>query len=135
MMVAIVIVGVTSAIGIGRIQQLIVANRVQRAASAVQNDLEAAFAIAGRDRRPVRISWDASTMALGVTDRAGTTAFRHTTLGMGSYGLRAQDVTFSASPLEVYPNGLAQDTLNITIVRGNASKQVRMTRSGLVLVQ
>jgi hypothetical protein len=74
-------------------------------------------------------------MQLGVTNRAGTTAFRHTTLGMDGYGLRTRDVRFSRNPIEVYPNGLAQDTLTITLTRSGMTKHIRMSRAGLVLIQ
>ena len=87
MMAALVIVGITSAMSAGRIHDLIIQERIARAATAVQNDLEAAFAIAGRNRRPIRIVWSAANMQLDVTDRAGTTAYRHTGLGPDAYGL------------------------------------------------
>ncbi len=74
-------------------------------------------------------------MQMGVTNRAGTTAFRHTNLGMGAYGLRSADVSFSSSPVEVYPDGLANDTLTITISHTSITKHVRMTRTGMVLIQ
>src|SRR5215472_13214087 len=125
MMVVLVLVGITTAIALGRIQKLMIMNRIQRAATAAQNDLEAAFAIAGRDRQPIEIQWSTATMSLGVTDRTGTTPFRHTALGMGGYGLRTRDVRFSRTLLEVYPNGLAEDTLNITITRSGITKHVR----------
>lgn len=134
-MVVLVIVGITSSISIGRIHALIIQERVQRAATSVQNDLEAAFALAARNRRPIRIEWNATTMQLGVTDRAGTTAYRHTNLSQDAYGMRASGVTFSRSPLEVYPNGMANDTLTITIHGPNVTKTIRMSRAGLVLVQ
>jgi prepilin-type N-terminal cleavage/methylation domain-containing protein len=135
MMVVLVIVGITTAMTAGRIQALMVQNRVQRAATAVQNDIEAAFAIASRDRRPIRISWNQATMQLNVTDRAGTTAFRRTTLGIAGYGLRRTDVAFSSNPIEIYPNGLAQAADTITISKFSYTKRVVMSRSGLVLVQ
>jgi prepilin-type N-terminal cleavage/methylation domain-containing protein len=135
MMVVLVIVGITTAMTAGRIQALMVQNRVQRAATAVQNDIEAAFAIASRDRRPIRISWNPATMQMSVTDRAGTTAFRRTTLGIAAYGLRRTDVSFSSNPIEIYPDGLAPNALTITISKFNYTKSVVMSRSGLVLVQ
>ena len=134
-MVALVIVGITSSITVGKMHQLMIQNRIQRAATTMQNDLEAAFAIAVRNRRPISISWNSSKQQMQVTDRAGTTAFRKTNLGMGSFGLRPQDVSFSRTGLEVYPDGLANDTLTITIRRNGNIKLVRMSRAGLVLVQ
>src|SRR5205085_2037663 len=118
----------------GRIHDLIIQQRVARAATAVQNDLEAAFAIAGRNRHPVRIVWDSTARQLGLTDRAGTTAYRHTGLGKDPYGLTGNGVSFSRSPVEVYPNGLANDTLIITFTAPNITRRVRMSRSGLVQI-
>jgi type II secretion system protein H len=135
LMVVLVIVGITSSITAGKIQQLMVQNRIQRAATSVQYDMEAAFAIAVRNRRPMRISWNSATQQMAVTDRAGTTVFRHTNLTMGSYGLRSSGVSFSASPIEVYPDGLASDTLTITISSTSLTKTVRMSRAGMVLIQ
>jgi type II secretion system protein H len=135
MMVVVVIVGITGTITAGKVRNLMIQNRIQRASTAVRNDLEAAFALAARNRRPIHIEWNSSTMQLAVMDRADTTAFRHTTLGMGGYGLRTKDVRFSRSPIEVYPNGMASDTLNITFSRSGSMKQVRMSRTGLVQVQ
>lgn len=135
MMVVIVIVGITGTMTAGRFHALLVQSRIQRAASAVRNDLEAAFAIAGRNRRPIHIEWNSTTMQLAVMDRSDATAFRHTTLGMDGYGLRPSDVAFSSSPIEIYPNGMASDTLNITISRSGNIKHVRMSRAGLVQIQ
>jgi type II secretory pathway pseudopilin PulG len=132
--VVLVIVGITSAMSAGRIHELIIQQRIARAATAVQNSLEAAFAIAGRNRHPVRIAWDSVAKQLGVTDRAGTTAYRHTGLGPDPYGLSANSVSFSRSPVEVYPNGLANDTLTITLTAPNLIKRIHMTRSGLVQI-
>ena len=67
------IVGITFAISVGRIHDMMIQQRIARAATAVQNDLEGAFALASRNRRPIRISWNSATMQLDVTDRAGTT--------------------------------------------------------------
>jgi type II secretory pathway pseudopilin PulG len=134
----ITILGVLTAISAGKITGIMTQQRVARAATAVQGDIETAFAIAGRNRRPVRMVWNASTMQFQVTDRAGTTAYRTTTLSSDAYGLVAGDVTVSASPIEVYPNGLAADTLRITIsiTRGGTtwSRRVHASLAGLVVV-
>ena len=135
LMVVVVIMGVGFGVSAGRVHELMIQARVARAATAVQNDLEAAFAISARNRRPIRISWDATYMRLGVTDRAGTLTYRQTGLGPNAYGLTAGAVTFSRSPLEIYPNGMANDTLTITLHQTNYVKRVRMSRTGMVLVQ
>ena len=130
-LVVMIIAAVVTAMSVGRIHSLTVQQRLQRAVVATRNDIEAAHTIAVRNRQPVRISWSAATRQLVVTDRAGTTYFRRSNLGT-VYGLAAAGVTFSRSPIEVYPNGLANDTLLITLTVETVTKRVRVSRSGLV---
>jgi type II secretory pathway pseudopilin PulG len=132
MMVVLVIVGITGTVTAGRVHALIIKSRIQRASTAVRNDLEAAFALAARNRRPIHIEWSSSKMQLVVMDRSDVTAFRRTTLGMGGYGLRTKDVRFSSSPIDVFPNGMAGDTLNIRFSRSGNVTHVRMSRTGLI---
>jgi len=135
LMVVVVIMGVVGSMSAGRIHELMLHGRLSRAASGVQNDLEAAFATAGRNRRPIRIVWNSTSMQMQVTDRAGYLTYRRTSLGVDPYGLTPGAVTFSRSPVEVYPTGLANDTLLITLSVENITKRVRMSRAGLVQVQ
>jgi hypothetical protein len=134
-MVVVVMLGILSAASVGRIRDFVIQQRVVRASTAVQNGLEAAFALASRNRQPVRISWSSSTMQLGVTDRAGIVYYRRIGLGADAYGLQAANVSVSRSPLEVYPNGFANDTLVITLTAPGSMKKIRMTRAGLVRIE
>lgn len=131
-LVVMIIAAVVTAMSVGRIHSLTVQERLQRAVTATQNDIEAAHAIAIRDRQPVRIAWNSGKRQLVVTDRAGTTFFRKSNLG-AVYGLAAAGVTFSRSPVEIYPNGLANDTLLISLTVETVTRRVRVSRSGLIL--
>jgi len=44
-------------------------------------------------------------------------------------------VTFSTSPIEVYPNGLANNALVVTLSSNGFTKRLRMSRAGLVNAQ
>lgn len=133
--ISLVVLGIVSAMSAGRIHDLLIQQRVIRASTAMENSLEAAFAIATRNRQPVRVSWSPSTMQLGVTDRAGLVYYQRLGLGSDAYGLQSANVSFSRTPLEVYPNGLANDTLTITLSANGTTKRIRMTRAGLVRVE
>jgi prepilin-type N-terminal cleavage/methylation domain-containing protein len=135
LMLVVVLLGIVSAMSAGRIHDLIIQQRVVRAATAVQNGLESAFALAGRNRQPVRISWSPASMQFGVTDRSGNVFYRRIGLGTDAYGLESANVSVSRSPLEVYPGGLANDTPAVTLSVSGMTKRIRMTRSGLVRVQ
>jgi prepilin-type N-terminal cleavage/methylation domain-containing protein len=135
--VVLILVGIITATAGPRISVMRSKQRVTRAASTIQTNLEKAFAISTRNRAPMEIVWNATTMKLSVTNRAGTMTYGELKLG-SDYGLRTGEVTASASKIEVFPNGLASGALTITITttRGSATytKVVTMNRAGLVKV-
>jgi prepilin-type N-terminal cleavage/methylation domain-containing protein len=139
MMVVVMIGGVLGAMSFGKINLINNDRRLNSAMSAVQNDIEMAFNLAARDRVPMRLTWTPSAMTMTLTDRAGTKTFRTANLS-SEYGLRSSsNVTFSlgnsttpAAPYEVYPNGLAIDTLLITLTKNGVTKKVWVSRAGMV---
>jgi len=137
MLAVLVIVGLLVGISIGRISTTITQQRLNRAAIALSGDLESAFSLAQRDRKPVTISFDPDRLELSIADAASGTVFRKTSLA--NFDLKPSDVTLSRTSLNVYPAGLAGDSLSITLstTLGNMtySHRVRMTRGGLVQVK
>jgi prepilin-type N-terminal cleavage/methylation domain-containing protein len=138
LLLVVTIIGLVAGISVGRISNLVTQNRVVRASTVIRGDLETAFALAGRNRQPMRIQWVSGPMELAVTDRSGTVSYRRTTLAGDAYRLAPGQVTVSSPLVEVFPNGLASDTLSIriSVTRGTTtfSRRVRMTRAGLVQV-
>ncbi len=137
MLAVIVIVALIMGISIGRISAIITQQRLNRAAVSLSSDLQAAFSLAQRNRKPVTIAFSDSTMELSVADAASGTVLRKTSLG--NFNLTASNVTLSRSTLNVYPAGLAGDSLSITLSAtvGSTtySQRVRMTRGGLVQIK
>lgn len=135
-MVAVTIIGIAIALSLPKIQAISNQTKVQRAAQAIQMETQQAFAIAGRNRAPVTLRWNSSTLQLQTTNLAGTTVYRR--LGLGStsgYSMDAGTVTVSNAALTVFPSGLAADTLLVTLSRSGYSRKIRMSRSGMVRVQ
>src|SRR5687768_2703122 len=81
-LVALTLVGIATALSIPRVSRVMSQTNVQRAAQALQIEVQQAFAIAGRNRAPVTIRWDAGTTQLRITNLAGTTIYRR--LGVGA---------------------------------------------------
>jgi prepilin-type N-terminal cleavage/methylation domain-containing protein len=134
--VVMMIGGIVTTMSIGKVHTLLSQQRVVHAATAVQNDLEAAFQIAGRNRKPVQISWDAAKQQFTVGDRVGSTMYyRRTNLSAQAFGLNPTAVSVSKTPLAVFPNGLAEDTLLITFSSNGITKKLYMSRTGLVRVK
>jgi prepilin-type N-terminal cleavage/methylation domain-containing protein len=109
--------------------------RIDQAAATVSYDLQMAFAIVGRNRKPVRIAWDPANVRFLVTDRSDTLLFRTRIMGPDSpYKLNASMFTVSKSMVEIYPPGLAADSLNIHIINKDQKRTISMQRGGLVRV-
>jgi prepilin-type N-terminal cleavage/methylation domain-containing protein len=128
------IVGILAMMSIGKTSRILTGWRVTRAAQAVDQELQTAFALVGRNRKPLTITMDLTKMELRLTDRAGTVYRRRNFGPTSAYNLRASDLTLSRSALEIYPPGLAADSLSITITGRGVKKRVRMLRGGLVQI-
>ena len=128
------IVGILAMMSLGKTARILTGWRVTRAAQAVDQELQTAFALVGRNRKPLTITFDLSKMEIRLSDRAGT-IYRRRNFGITSaYKLQSSDVTLSRSTLEIYPPGLAADSLSITITGRGVQKRVRMLRGGLVQI-
>lgn len=123
-----------AAVSIGRTSRLIDGWRVARAAQSMTEEIQTGYALVGRNRKPLTIGFNTSTMELTFADRAGI-IYRRRAYGMYSeYKLQPSDVTFSRTSVEVYPPGLAADTLSILIQRPGTARRVRMLRGGLTQI-
>jgi prepilin-type N-terminal cleavage/methylation domain-containing protein len=132
-------IGLVSLMAFNRVGSMMTQWRVARAAQAYGEELQSAFAIVGRDRRPVRITVVKTPvtgeMELRLTNRAGDTIYRRRNFGRSSaYKLDLINLTPSLNSLLVFPPGLAADTLSITILRDGKYRRVRMLRGGLVQI-
>jgi prepilin-type N-terminal cleavage/methylation domain-containing protein len=135
LLIVVTMAGIVGGLSIGKISAYMMQQRVAKAAYSITNDLQQAFAVAGRIRRPVRIVIDTTTMQLSITDRAQTTVIRRVSLGQ-AYGLTSANVSFyPATPLEIYPSGLAADTMWISLQSSGTSRYIRVSRAGMVQVR
>jgi hypothetical protein len=139
-MMVIVIASLTLAIGVrglGAAQNRI---RVDRAASVLSDDFQSAFALVGRDRKPVRIVYDASKVRFILTDRSGTNIFRIRSVGEDSeYKMTASTIAVSDTAFEIYPPGLAEAAYTVTLKKGvgtndPVTRVLTISRAGLASV-
>jgi type II secretory pathway pseudopilin PulG len=131
---------VVTVISAGRIADYMSDRNAAAAAAVMQGDLQHAFTIAARNRRPLRVSFSVADTALHITNRENTVTYVRRGFGVGSgFMLRPSDVTFcthtcTSAAIDVFPNGWASDTLNVTVGREGHARGLRMSRSGLVVV-
>jgi prepilin-type N-terminal cleavage/methylation domain-containing protein len=138
MLIVMSLLSIIGLMSMGQVSDYMRERNVAAASAVVRNDLQQAFAIAARNRRPVRVSFASADTALRITNRDASVTYVRRGLGNGSgFQLRPSDVAFCASTcadasVDVFPNGWASDTLSVTISKGPYSRGLRMSRSGLV---
>ena len=135
LLIVISMISLIAMMAMGRTGSMITQWRVARAAQAYSEEIQSAFAIVGRDRKPVLITLDKANMELRLTNRAGTIVYRRRNFGRTSaYTLDADDIAASSLNVLVFPPGLAADTMTVSIKRQGKFRRIRMLRGGLVQV-
>jgi prepilin-type N-terminal cleavage/methylation domain-containing protein len=106
-------------------------SRVNQAAMVVAQDMAQAVTDAQRQRKPVRIARGADMVSITISDRASGTVLSTRSLGATDpYAL--DSVSFSVTPVDVFPNGFTSSALTITLWDEQYSRQVTMSRAGWV---
>ena len=131
MLLVMIVMGLLVAISVPKMGRVMRHERVNRAAQVVVADLQNGFAMAGRQRAPVRLTFTTSTKTYVFSDRATGTVFQTRIMDDRSeYAL----TTLSASPatIDVLPNGIGSMSLSITIAQGDYSRTVTASSAGFV---
>jgi Tfp pilus assembly protein FimT len=132
------LIGVMTAFSIPKITGTIRASQVNRAATIVAGDLEAAWSISARYRRPMRITCTCGTGQYTVADRTGATVRVRRTL-VGDSDLGTMTLTFSEPTTDVFPSGVGVFTttnapLVVRVTSGTHTRAVRVTSAGFVRI-
>lgn len=132
MLVVIIILGILVIIAIPRIATMIRHERVNRAAQVVAQDLQNGFAMAGRQRAPVRITFYPETQRYVFTDRATGNVLQTRLLSQGSdFSIKQMTVT-PGNQVDVLPNGIGSVSFVVTLANGDYSRKVTASSAGFV---
>jgi Tfp pilus assembly protein FimT len=137
MLVVFVVFAATVMISIRSVGDTLRRDRLSKAAALMSTDLERAFALAGRQRTPIRLLMNGSKRSFSIADRSDTT-FKYRARDYSTGDFQLDFFTSSKTALDVMPNGLATDTLFLTMGIYSSGKSyakvIRVTRAGLVRV-
>jgi len=108
--------------------------RIRQVAATVSADLQYAQMIAARQREPVVVIVNPSLKLILIRSRDGTTEFRRRFVGPGTeFGVTSLTVT-PTTTVEVFPNGIATETITVTASTPGYTRRVRLTRAGQIRV-
>lgn len=131
-------IAIMTAMALPRIARVLQSNRVNGNISTVAADLEQAFAIAARYRRPMRIACDCANGIYTIADRAdGTVRLRRALVGDQDLG--NMTVVFETQPvdgvtLDVFPSGVSTTRLQVRITSGASTRAVTLSTAGQVRI-
>lgn len=139
LLIVLALAAIVASISIRSVGDTMRRDRVQKAAAIISTDIEQAFALAARQRTPMRLKFDSVRKTFSVAERADTT-LKYRTRQFATGDLAIDYISASSGTVMVMPSGLSADTLSLKI--GIYSKNgvpynrtVRMTRGGLVRIK
>ncbi|HEY0241469.1 MAG TPA: prepilin-type N-terminal cleavage/methylation domain-containing protein [Gemmatimonadaceae bacterium] len=131
MLIVLIIIAILVGIVIPKISRLIRHERVNRAAQVLVQDLQNGFAMAGRQRAPVRLTFTPSTKTYVFSDRSSGTVLQTRVMSTGSeYSLTA--LTPSVTTVDILPNGIGSAAFTVDLVNGDYQRRVWASTAGFI---
>jgi prepilin-type N-terminal cleavage/methylation domain-containing protein len=131
MLTVMIIVALLIAIAVPKMARIIRHERVNRAAQVLVADLQNAFAMAGRQRAPVRLQFDPALLTYTFADRATGTLYQTRVMNKASE-FALTSLTATPSTIDVLPNGIASVAFAVVVAQGDYSRQVTASSAGFV---
>jgi len=133
LLIVITVIAIVTAIALPNVNRTIRQRRVIAASSALASDVEAAYSLAARQRRPVRLTFHSSTGEVRVADRASGTVYRRRPLRTSSE-YQLDGVTMAPPVVDVFPTGLSSAAFSLRLTNGSFQRQILVGRTGLTRV-
>lgn len=137
MALTLTIVAIMAAMMVPKIGRVMQATRVNRNTAIIAADLEQAFTLAARNRKPMRLSCTCGTRTYTVADLTGGTVRLARTLGADA-DLGTLTLTFTTNPnggtVDIFPSGVSSATLTARITSGISTRAVTLSTAGHVRI-
>jgi prepilin-type N-terminal cleavage/methylation domain-containing protein len=130
------VIAIMTAMMIPRFGRVMNSTRVSRSVAIVAADMEQAFTLAGRYRKPMRISCTCGTGTYTIADRTGGTVRLRRRLRDDDLGNMTLTWTAAggATTVDVFPSGVSTGTLQLRITAGSSTRAVTLSTAGLVRI-
>ena len=107
-------------------------NRANRAATIITSDLQNAFAVAARQRQPVRIQADETTKSYQFIDRKTGAVLRIRTFYGDTSEYRLTKLKFTPATTDVYPSGVSSGPITIDLANGDYARRITASSAGFI---
>jgi len=131
MLLVLIVIGLLVRITVVKTSRIMRHERVNRAAQVLVQDLQNGFAMAGRQRAPVRLTFTSATKTYVFSDRlAGTVYLTRIMDNRTEYQLSA--MTPSVATIDILPNGIGSTAFFVDVGLGDYSKRVTASSAGFI---
>jgi prepilin-type N-terminal cleavage/methylation domain-containing protein len=131
-LVAVAILGILATMTGPAMSRVVRHNRVNRSATVIAADLQNAFAVAARQRQPVRIQADAATRSYQFVDRRTGQVLRIRTFYGDTSEYRLTSLVFTPATIDVFPSGISSAALTVDLANGDYSRQITASTAGFI---
>ena len=107
-------------------------NRVNRAATIIASDLQNAFAVAARQRQPIRIQADETTKSYQFIDRRTGAVLRIRTFYGDTSEYRLTQLRFAPTTIDVFPSGVSSSPIIIDLANGDYARRITASSAGFI---
>ena len=128
------ILGVLATMAGPAMSRIVRHQRVNRSATVIAADLQNAFAVAARQREPVRIQADQASRSYQFIDRQTGAVLRIRTFYGDTSEYRLTGLRFTPATLDVFPSGLASAPLTVDLSNGDYSKRITASTAGFIRI-
>jgi type II secretory pathway pseudopilin PulG len=133
-LMVVILIGIIGSMAVPSISRSMTTTRVDRATQTVASDIEAAFSLAARQRKPVLLVIDSVNKRIEIRDRATTTVLQSRSYSLTESEFGLSRLIVKPTNVTIYPNGLASSPFNIYTFAGPTGRAIRVRRTGHIRV-
>ena len=135
MLIVVAILGIMATMVGPAMSRIVRHNRANRAATVIASDLQNAFAVAARQREPVRIQADAPSRSYQFIDRKTGAVLRIRTFYGDTSEYRLTKLEFTPTVIDVFPSGVSSSQIRINLANGDYEKVITASTAGFIRVK
>jgi Tfp pilus assembly protein FimT len=132
LLIIVVIIGIVATMAGPAMSRIIRHQRVNRAATIIVSDLQNAFAVAARQREPVRVQADSTTRSYQFVDRKTGAVLRIRAFYGDTSEYRLTTLVFTPTTFDVFPSGVSSDAVKIDLANGDYARVITASTAGFV---
>jgi len=134
LLIVVVILGIAATMMGPAMSRIVRHQRVNRASMIIVSDLQNAFAVAARQREPVRVQADAASRSYQFVDRKTGAVLRIRAFYGDTSEYKLSTLVFTPTTFDVFPNGVSSSPVTINLANGDYTKTITASTAGFVRI-